>query len=208
MDKLEKIQPPPADFYFRRQEKMSGTGDALLLVESWTNGEPFVVAYPDDIVVGEVGLTTQLIQVFGRNGGRTVLAGQECPGDVSRYGVVGYEPRDGVDVVTTMVEKPAPGTEPSRVVSYGRYLYAADIFPALHAAREEFHGPGELTQTHAFQRMLGGELTLCQFTGTVLDVGSPMGYLAASVEMGLRRPEYAAQTRALLLQLARREGLV
>ena len=38
---------------------MMGTGNALMLVESFVDNEPFVVAYPDDIVLGETeyGLT-------------------------------------------------------------------------------------------------------------------------------------------------------
>ncbi|NIP72297.1 MAG: UTP--glucose-1-phosphate uridylyltransferase, partial [Gammaproteobacteria bacterium] len=48
--------------------------------------------------------------------GCTVLAGQElADGDVSRYGVMDTEVRDGVEYVTGMVEKPPPGTEPSRL---------------------------------------------------------------------------------------------
>lgn len=207
--KLKLIEAPQANVYFLRQPKMGGTGDALLLVESWVGNESFVVAYPDDIVLADPGLSSQLIDVYNRTG-RTVLAGQALPEnmDVSRYGVVGFNMVGDNNIVTAMIEKPASGTEPSRVVSYGRYLYTADLWPALHAAQEAFTGPGELTQTHALRLMLETQrVALCQFTGRVLDVGSPMGYVEAMLEMALLRHEYGEQTRALISRIARRDGL-
>lgn len=211
--KLAKIEPKPGvTFLYYPQLAMKGTGDAMLHLEDWSHGEPFVVAYPDDIVVTDAdvpGLTAQLIAEYNRNGGRTVLAGQEYPGDVSRYGVVGYEAIDGIDVVNAMIEKPAPGTEPSNVVSYGRYLYGPDIFEALHRAQEVFTGNGEFTQTDALRMLLPDQrVTVCRFNGTVLDVGTPKGYLRATVEMALRRPDMRDAALELLADLGRREGII
>lgn len=210
-DKLAKIQPiDGVHFYYYPQLAMKGTGDALLCLEEWSHGEPFVVAYPDDIVMtdtGAPGLTAQLIETYSRTG-LTVLAGKEIDGDVSRYGVVGYETMGGCDLVTAMIEKPPRGTEPSKVVSFGRYLYTSEIFTALRKARELFDGRGELTQTHGLQHMLDDRLiSLCRFNGTVLDVGTPAGYLRATLEMGLRRPEFRELTLAMLRELGAREGI-
>ena len=49
-DKLRAIVPIDMNIFFRRQQTMSGTGDALLMVEPFSGDTPFIVAYPDDIL--------------------------------------------------------------------------------------------------------------------------------------------------------------
>ena len=41
-----------------------GTGNALMLVEPFVDNQPFVVAYPDDIVLGVKPLSNQLIETW------------------------------------------------------------------------------------------------------------------------------------------------
>ena len=52
-EKLEVIKPIEANIFTLRQQHMMGTGNALMLVEPFVENEPFVVAYPDDIVLGK-----------------------------------------------------------------------------------------------------------------------------------------------------------
>ncbi|MCH8077228.1 MAG: UTP--glucose-1-phosphate uridylyltransferase [SAR324 cluster bacterium] len=205
-EKLRAIEPPAVNVSFVRQQRMGGTGDALLLVETFSGGDPFVVAYPDDVMLDGPSLSGQLIETH-RKTGLTVLAGQELTdGDVSRYGVMDTEMRQGVEMVRAMVEKPAPGTEPSRLVAYGRYLYTAEIFAALKTSREQA-GPGEFTQTAAINRLAGqGRVAVRRFEGKVLDVGTPLGYLEAMVSYGLHRPEFREDLLAYLRQVVAREG--
>ena len=189
-DRLECIRPPGVNLFFLRQREMAGTGDALLLVEPFVGDSPFVVAYPDDILLEGPPLSGLLIGLH-RQAGCTILAGQELPqGDISRYGVMETEQRDGVEYVRAMVEKPPPGTEPSRLVGYGRYLYTPEIFPALKESRRESVA-GEFTQTEAINRLAAvGKVAVQRFDGKILDVGSPRGYLEAVVEYGLMREEF------------------
>ena len=185
---------------------MRGTGDALLLVEGFSGGDPFVVAYPDDVMLEGPSLSGQLIETH-RATGLNVLAGQElAQGDISRYGVMDTEMRKSVEMVRAMVEKPAPGTEPGRLVGYGRYLYTAEIFGALKASREQA-GPGEFTQTDAINHLAGqGKVAARRFEGKVLDVGTPLGYLEAIVSYGLHRPEFREDLLTLLREVVAREG--
>lgn len=190
-DKLAQIRPPDMNLAFVRQRSMAGTADALLLLEPFVGGEPFVVAYPDDLMIDGPSLSGQLIDVFNRTG-LTVLAGQEKPhGDISRYGVMDTVQVDGVEKLRGMVEKPKPGSEPSRLVGYGRYVYTPDIFAALEATRSMQRAGVEFTQTEAINHLAqDGKVAVCRFEGTLLDVGTPGGYLKATIEAGLSRPEF------------------
>jgi UTP--glucose-1-phosphate uridylyltransferase len=205
--KLELIHPANVNIFFLRQQVMAGTGNALMLVEPFVGDEPFVVAYPDDVVVDAAPLAGQMIEVYERTG-MTVLAGQELlDGDVSRYGVMELVQDGEVERVRAMVEKPPPGTEPSRVVAYGRYLYTPELFDALHKTISAAKPGEEFTQTEAINAIAkAGRVAVCRFQGTLLDVGTPQGYLHATVEMGLRRPEYRAGLLAHLRQIVAREG--
>lgn len=175
-DKLALINPPPARISFVRQTEMKGTGHALLQVKNLIGGEPCVVAYPDDLVLGEIPLARQLIDVY-RKTGKCVLATIFEPGDVSRYGIVDPE-KDGVGV-KGFVEKPARGSEPSHEVSIGRYLYTPEFFDRLEEGWAK-HEKGEYYHTYALDRMIeAGKMAFARVAGTRLDTGDPAGYLEA-----------------------------
>ena len=118
--KQRTIAVPPGRFFFLRQKQMLGTGQAIMLAEPFTGDDPFVVVFPDDLHVGEPPLTRQLIDTYERTG-CSVLAVEHDPPHLERYGVVALAD-DGLHI-TGIVEKPPPGTEPSRDISIGRYLY-------------------------------------------------------------------------------------
>ncbi|MBI3992073.1 MAG: UTP--glucose-1-phosphate uridylyltransferase, partial [Candidatus Lambdaproteobacteria bacterium] len=139
----------------------------------------------------------------------TVLAGQELPhGDISRYGVMDVHLDGGLEKVRAMVEKPAPGTEPSRLVAFGRYLYTREIFPALKSTRGNIKAGREFTQTDAINHLAKqGRVGVCRFVGKLLDVGTKSGYLHAIIEMALRRPEFHDDLLSFMREvLARKNG--
>ncbi len=175
-DKLAAIAPPAARIAFVRQTEMRGTGHALLQVKGLIGGEPCVVAYPDDLHIGEVPLARQLMDLYEATG-KSVLATIYEPGDVSRYGIVDPE-ADGVGV-KGFVEKPAPGTEPSHEVSIGRYLYTPEFFDLVEEGWAK-HSGGEYFHTYALDRLIErGQVAFRRVSGERLDTGDPAGYLEA-----------------------------
>lgn len=184
-DRLEKIRPLPARVSFVRQAEMRGTGHALLQVAHLLGGEPCVVAYPDDIVIGTKPLARQLVEVYERTG-KCVLATILEPGDVSRYGIVDPA-EDGVGV-RGFVEKPAAGSEPSHEVSIGRYLYTPEFFTWLEEGWEH-HGSGEYYHSYALDKMIGeGKVAFARVEGRRLDTGEPGGYFEAQLLNALDDP--------------------
>jgi len=184
-DKLALIAPPAARISFVRQTEMKGTGHALLQVKNLIGGEPCVVAYPDDLHIGEVPLARQLMDLYEKTG-KCVLATIHEPGDVSRYGVIDPE-ADGIGV-KGFVEKPARGSEPSHEVSIGRYLYTPGFFGYLEEGWLR-HGTGEYYHTYALDRMIeAGKMAFRRVEGTRLDTGDPAGYLEAILFNAARDP--------------------
>ena len=190
IDKLEVIKPINANIFILRQQHMMGTGNALMLVESFVDNEPFVVAYPDDIVLGEKPLSKQLIDAWNKTGD-TVLSVQELNEDqLSRYGVIDPEGFGKIVKVKEMVEKPNAGKAPSRLVSFGRYLYTPEIFDALRVSDKKHLSKSEFTQTEAINILAAkGKVSATKFNGKRYDLGDPLGYLTSGLEIGLQRKD-------------------
>lgn len=189
--KLELIKPTTANIFTLRQQYMMGTGNALMLVEPFVNNEPFVVAYPDDIVFGDPPLTQQLIDAW-KACGDTILTVKELPkNELQRYGIIDPENIGKRMKVRSMVEKPESGTEPSSFATYGRYLYTPDIFDALRSSDTRHKHQGEFTQTEAINLMAAkGKVSALQFEGTRYDLGEPLGYLVSSIKVAMERSEF------------------
>lgn len=185
---LRKIAPPAnVRFAFVRQQRMMGTGHALLQVKGLVGKDPCVVAYPDDLHLGDPPLAAQLIETYRRTG-CSVMAGFHEVGDVSRYGVLDLE-ADG-EKVRGIVEKPAPGTEPSREVSIGRYLYTGEFFDYLEEGWAKHEG-GEYFHVYALNELMKrGKVVYRRLSGERLDTGEPEGYLDAILRYADTVPSY------------------
>lgn len=192
--RLAQIAPPAARVSFARQHTMRGTGDALLLAESFAAGEPLLVAYPDDLVFGPDPLAAQLARAATAPD-ECLLAVMQVPmEETERYGVVRLA-AGSADRVAEVVEKPARGTAPSNLAVIGRFVLAPEIFPLLRAERDK-HPDGEFFHIGPLNTLAAaGKVRAVPFTGLRLDIGEPLGYLAASVEYALSRPELAEPFR-------------
>ena len=200
--KQKAIEPPAGNFYFMRQQTMQGTGQALLLAKTFVGADPFVVAYPDDIVLSKPPLAAQLIEAYQRTG-NAILAVQDLTGqDVSRYGVVEPAGPGSPVPIRRLVEKPAPGQEPSSLVSYGRYLFLPDLFDHLEAGWQA-HQQGEFYHVDAINCLAGeGKVSALPFQGLRLDTGAPIGYLEAICRYALTREDLAGSAKSLFRRLA------
>jgi UTP--glucose-1-phosphate uridylyltransferase len=193
--KRAQIEPARARIFFTRQHEMRGTGDAMLLARPFVGDEPFVLAYPDDLHVGDPPLARQLIETWERTG-CTVLATLHDPPDINRYGIIAIA-ADGLHVLD-IVEKPPKGSEPSREASIGRFLYAPGFLEELADQRKR-HGTGEFFHTPAVQALAKrGRVVFRRVEGERLDTGEPAGYLEAILRYAKGRPDLAPALEAAL----------
>ena len=186
--KLDKIPPPEAQIFFVRQQEMLGTGHALMTTRPFIGEEPFIVAYPDDLHIGKIPLTKQLIDTYEQTG-CNVLSTVFDPPEIHRYGTIAIA-EDGLHV-TKLVEKAPPGTEPSKEASLGRFLYTPEIFPALEAGWKK-HDPstGEYFHTPAVNALAAqGKVVFKRWEGERLDTGKPDGFFKSLLQYAQTIPE-------------------
>ncbi len=112
--------------------------------------------------------------------------------------VAAQDPGEGnSSPITDMVEKPPVGEAPSNLAVVGRYILTPEIMGIL--AQQEPGRGGEIQLTDAIRKMiptLGVEAF--RYQGRCYDCGSKMGFLEATVDMGLAHAEFGPQLRAHL----------
>jgi len=193
-----------AQIAYVRQKEQLGLGHAVLMAKEMVGHEPFAVILSDDIVVGERPCIGQLIHAYNQTHASVVAVMEVPPEDTSRYGVIGGQRVDGgggrLWKVDRVVEKPGPGEAPSNLAIIGRYVLTPKIFDKLERTT---HGAGgEIQLTDAISALMEEQAVYgYEFEGTRYDAGTPMGWLKASVELALARPdlgdEFAAYLRGL-----------
>ncbi len=189
------------EMVFVRQKEQKGIGHAVLAAESIIGDEPFVLYFPDDIIVAEPPVTRQLIDVYERHDG-CVLAVEQVPHEeISHYGSMAVEPLESdVFRVKALVEKPKPEEAPSDLGVVGRYVLTPDVFAALHETKPGIGGEIQITDGLALL-LKTHPIFAYRFQGKRYDTGRPLGLLQASLELMLRRPDLGPQLREYLKSL-------
>lgn len=184
-----------------RQKQALGLGHAILQARDLVGDEPFAVLLADDIIDSEAPALQQLIDVFLRRG-NPVLALCEVPReDTALYGIVGGRTvEDRILSVSEMVEKPSPDKAPSNNAIIGRYILTPDIFEILEKTPPDSRG--EIQITDALKALLKKRpIDGYFFTGKRYDAGDKLGFLKATVELALKRPDLGRDFREYLRHL-------
>ena len=183
-----------------RQGETLGLGHAVLMAKDLIGDEPFAVMLGDDIIDSAVPCMRQMIDVFDAHGGPVIAVQQVPKSEISAYGVIDGTPEGGsgrVYRIKDMVEKPKPGEAPSDLAIIGRYILTPDIFAALEATPRDAAGEIQLTnglRALKEKRPLFGY----RFEGVRHDAGNKLGFLKATVEFALKRPDLGGPFREYL----------
>jgi len=186
-----------------RQGETLGLGHAVLMAKDLIGDEPFAVMLGDDIIDSTVPCMRQMIDVFDAHGGPVIAVQQVPKSEISAYGVIDGAPEGAsgrVYRIKDMVEKPKPGEAPSDLAIIGRYILTPDIFRALEATPRDAMGEIQLTNG---LRALKEERPLFgyRFEGVRHDAGNKLGFLKATVEFALKRPDLGGPFRDYLRSL-------
>ena len=186
--------------HFIRQKEARGLGHAVLCARQFVGAEPFAVLLGDDLVDAKVPCLAQLIDVYEDYGG-SVLGVQQVPqSQVSRYGIVApRQVKPNVWQAIDLGEKPEAEKAPSRLAVLGRYVLTPAIFDILEHTKP---GAGEEIQlTDAICELARKEEVYAyRFEGRRYDIGDKEGFLEATVEQALKRPEIRDDFMAYLVQ--------
>jgi UTP--glucose-1-phosphate uridylyltransferase len=189
------------DIHYIRQKEPRGLGHAIYCAKAFIGDEPFAVLLGDDIVDSEKPCLRQLMDIFEEYH-TTVLGVQRVPWeDVSKYGIVaGKEIDEHIFKIKDMIEKPDREETTSNLAILGRYIIRPSIFDYLENAVPG--KGGEIQLTDALHHQMESEAMYAfEFEGRRYDVGNKLGFLQATVEFALKRPELKDEFEAYLRKL-------
>jgi UTP--glucose-1-phosphate uridylyltransferase len=184
-----------------RQKQPLGLGHAVLCAREAVGDQSFAVLLGDDLIDNDSdpGIA-QLIRVHEELGAGAIAIMEVPAGKEHLYGIVtGDLDAQGRMRIRDMIEKPKPGTAPSRWAVVGRYVLPPSTWG--HLASTKPGAGGEIQLTDALRELVKSPEGLygVVLQGTRHDAGDKLGYLRANLAYAMKRPEL----RAAVVELCR-----
>ncbi|RAK56859.1 UTP--glucose-1-phosphate uridylyltransferase [Phenylobacterium deserti] len=201
LEEVRRDLPQPGEMSFIRQMAPLGLGHAVWCARDVIGDEPFAVMLPDMLMATERPALAQAVDAYEKVGGNIVVVEPAPEGEAHKYGIVALDGQDGrLNRMTGMVEKPAPGTEPSNLFISGRYILQPEIFNILETQERGAGGEIQLTDGMA-NLMAKQDFHALEYEGVTYDCGDKIGLLRANVAFALRRPDLADAARQAIQEL-------
>jgi UTP--glucose-1-phosphate uridylyltransferase len=207
---LEEVQSIAnlANIHYIRQKEPLGLGHAILCARAFIGEDPFAVMLGDDVIDSDIPCLQQLIQAFDHHQA-PILGVQEVDTDnVSKYGIVRPSLTVGADQSTYpiagLVEKPHQDKAPSRLAIMGRYILTPDIFSYLEKVKVGAGGEYQLTDAlnyYSQDFLIYAKI----FEGHRYDIGDKLGFIKATIEFAMKRPELKHHVTQYLKDLLHKE---
>ncbi|HOE80767.1 MAG TPA: UTP--glucose-1-phosphate uridylyltransferase [bacterium] len=192
-----------AKFSYVRQPLPLGDGHALACAAHLVYDEPVLVMFGDTLYDAKEGPASQILKTFAKYGDSVIGLSAVPRNEVSKFGVI-----DGVAVgertyeIKRFIEKPSPSEAPSNLVAVGIYVLTPEVLSWLTTMKP---GPsGELRLADAFQQMLAHDRPLYgqEFSGTWLDTGDKLGFIKATIKLGLKNKEIGPELKKFIRTLS------
>ena len=197
LDVLKGTRLAPGDIAYVRQQEPLGLGHAVWCARHLVGDEPFAVLLVDELLWNPSNPSLhQLAEVHDERGGN-VISVLEVPDDhTHRYGIVDPGATEGdVTKVRGFVEKPKPGTAPSRLAAIGRYVLQPEVMAILD--RQERGAGGEIQLTDALAQLIGTQPFHARtYRGARYDCGDRAGFVQANLALAIERDDIGAEVRA------------
>ncbi|UCC40185.1 MAG: UTP--glucose-1-phosphate uridylyltransferase GalU [Candidatus Aminicenantes bacterium] len=203
LDFLEEVKGISnlAEFCWIRQKEAHGLGHAILMSESYVGHDSFAVLLPDDIFDCPSPCIGQLLDTFSELKSSVIVLGRVDEEGMKKYGIV--KPKkisERVFQVEDMIEKPGPEKAFSDLGILGRYVFTPDIFDAIKKTSPD--KKGEIQITDAIKLLLEKQPVYGYlFEGKRYDAGDKQGFIEATIELALKRPEFSQKLSEFLKSL-------
>jgi len=193
---LEKTQLSPGQIAYVRQQEPLGLGHAVWCARHITGADAFAVLLPDELLWNPAApALADMHDVYKKRGGNIISVLEVPEEHTSRYGIVTPGAADGLlTEVLGLVEKPTPGTAPSRLAAIGRYILQPEVMTVLEKGKRGVGG--EIQLTDAMAEMIGVQpFHALTFTGTRFDCGDKAGHITANIALALARDDVGPAVR-------------
>lgn len=200
---LVRSIPEMVSLCYLRQKEPLGLGHAILVAKNMVGNEPFAVLLGDDIIDSEIPCLQQMMDIYEKYRASVIAVHRVPPEKISSYGVVAPRPLgERTYQVLDLVEKPPAEKAPSNLAIIGRYILTPEIFQELEKTAPD--AKGEIQLTNGLRGLLKKQPVYCyEFEGRRYDAGDKLGFLQATVEFALKRPDLAEDFRRYLKELSR-----
>jgi UTP--glucose-1-phosphate uridylyltransferase len=198
-DELEAGMPEPGQIAYTRQQTPLGLGHAVWCARALVGDEPFAVLLADDLMVGEPPCLKEMVEFHAETGGNMVAVMEIPREQTRRYGVLDVVSDTGKLVrARGVVEKPEPALAPSTLMIIGRYIIQPEIF--RHLSEASPGAGGEIQLTDGLARLIddGQSFHGLRAAARRYDCGEKLGYLEATIALGLQHPELGTELRRIL----------
>lgn len=182
-----------ANIHYIRQGEPLGLGHAVFQARDHVGKEPFVVLLGDDISDPERSATMAMVRAYEKYGSSIIAVQPVAESEVDRYGIVaGDEVSPGEIRIRELVEKPTINKAPSNLAIIGRYLLTPAIFECLAETMPDSRGEIQLTDgLRLLQKQEPMHAVI--YHGKRWDVGHIDGFITATIDWAMRRPELKKQ---------------
>ena len=196
---VKNIIPSHVSCIYLRQSEALGLGHAVLCAKPVVGDEPFSVILADDLIDNDkTGCVKQMVESYEQNNSSILAVQHVEKNETDKYGIVslkGESEKEGF--ISGIVEKPEPADAPSTLAVVGRYVLTPRIFH--HLEKTQKGAGGEIQLTDAIADLLTEDQVYAyEFEGTRYDCGSKLGYLQASVELGMKHHEIGDEFKQYL----------
>ncbi len=204
LESVRNVIPKSVSCIYIRQPAALGLGHAVLCAKPVVGDSPFVVILADDFMLaapGQPNTTEQMVKLFETEHA-SMVAVQDVPREQTRqYGIVSGTPyKERLERMSAIVEKPSPSEALSTLAVVGRYVLDGKIFSYLEKIGKG--SGGEIQLTDAIAAMMRDHPYLAyRFDSTRYDCGSKLGYLKASVVLGMQHQEIGTEFSSYLRTL-------
>ena len=196
---VKNIIPSHVSCIYLRQAEALGLGHAVLCAKPVVGDEPFSVILADDLIDNDkTSCVKQMVERYEEHNSSILAVQHVEKNETDKYGIVslkGESEKEGF--ISGIVEKPAPADAPSTLAVVGRYVLTPRIFH--HLEKTQKGAGGEIQLTDAIADLLSEEQVYAyEFEGIRYDCGSKLGYLQASVELGMKHQEIGDEFKQYL----------
>ncbi|HUU50081.1 MAG TPA: UTP--glucose-1-phosphate uridylyltransferase GalU [Nitrospinota bacterium] len=197
LKEVQKISNMVTLCYVRQKEAL-GLGHAILCAKDIVGNEPFAVLLGDDIIHSRKPCIKQMMDIYEKIQSSIIAVEKVNKKEVHKYGII--KPKKSGErlwEILDLIEKPKIGNAPSNMAIIGRYILTPEIFDLLKKTKPD--RKGEIQLTDGLKLLLKTQKIYgYHFEGKRYDAGDKLGFLKATVEYALMRPDLGSEFRAYL----------
>ena len=190
IEQIDHLEGKAKISFIEEEGGAKGLGHAIYMAKDFVGNEPFAIMYGDVIMQGNKPCLKEIIEQHEKLGTSVIGVERVEWKDVPKYGnVSGEAVTDRLYKVEKMQEKPKVEETKSNLAISDRHVLMPDLFEFLE--KTEPGKGGEIQVTDAYNSMVGtkeGVYAYC-YEAQRFDAGDKLGFVKASVDETLRRPE-------------------